>query len=220
MATGYKHIIWDWNGTLLDDTMLCLGVINRLLGNRGMKPITLHDYQENFGFPVVDFYNYLGFDADSDSFSAISREFITAYEHDWLTTCHLHQGAQQTLTGFKETGLTHSILSAAQQDALQIGVTHYSIIDLFTGLAGADNIYAHGKIERGEEWIAQLPYSREDVILIGDTLHDLEVAQKLAIDCILLSHGHHSHERLAKSGATVVAQLEDLLPLVEFNARP
>ena len=72
----YKHAIWDWNGTLLNDTWLCVEVLNGLLARRGRAPITTNDYRENFGFPVIKFYEYLGLDADADTFEQVSREFI------------------------------------------------------------------------------------------------------------------------------------------------
>ena len=52
----YKHIIWDWNGTLLDDAWLCVDVINGVLSRRNMSTISLRQYQELFNFPVIDYY--------------------------------------------------------------------------------------------------------------------------------------------------------------------
>ena len=48
----YKHIIWDWNGTLLDDRWLCVEGINQALVKRDLNPITENKYRENFTFPV------------------------------------------------------------------------------------------------------------------------------------------------------------------------
>ena len=80
MTSRYKHIIWDWNGTLLNDIALCLQVLNRLLKRRGRTSITQGDYRRNFGFPVIHFYRYLGLVTDQDSFERVSREFIEEYE--------------------------------------------------------------------------------------------------------------------------------------------
>ena len=98
MESPYKHIIWDWNGTLLDDTWLCVEVLNGLLAKRNREPISKTTYRQNFGFPVIDFYNYLGFDTEIDSFEKISREFIDNYEARWLEECALHAETKEILT--------------------------------------------------------------------------------------------------------------------------
>ena len=64
----YKHIIWDWNGTLLDDGWLFVDVMNTILKRRKMNTITLEKYREIFGFPVKNYYIKLGFDLEKEPF--------------------------------------------------------------------------------------------------------------------------------------------------------
>jgi phosphoglycolate phosphatase len=210
----FKHAIWDWNGTLLNDTWLCVEVLNGLLARRGRGPITEAVYRENFGFPVIHFYEYLGFDTDVDSFDQVSREFIGDYEARWFGECVLHPDAHAVLASMTELGLTHSVLSAAKQEALDAGIAHYGIREHFMGLVGTDNIYAEGKVGRGRHWIEQLPWAPEDVVMIGDTLHDFEVAEAIGSDCILMAHGHHTPERLAATGKPVVHSLREVVELL------
>jgi phosphoglycolate phosphatase len=217
MSTHYKHVIWDWNGTLLNDTWLCVEVLNGLLARRGRAPISNEDYRQNFGFPVVHFYDYLGFETDVDSFAQLSREFIDDYEARWFEECELHPEAAQVLTELAELGMSHSVLSAAKQEALNEGIQHFGIREHFLGLVGADNIYAEGKVAQGHHWIEQLSWRPEEVVLVGDTLHDFEVAEAIGTHCILMGHGHHTSERLAKTGAPVVHSLRELLQLLRHE---
>ena len=214
MSSSYKHIIWDWNGTLLNDIALCLQVLNRLLARRGRVSITLEDYRRNFGFPVIHFYKYLGLEADEASFQQVSREFIEDYETYWFEECALHPEAAKILAQLAQSGISHSVLSAAKQEALNAGIQHFGIRRHFLGLAGADNIYAEGKIGKGRYWVRQLDWDPEEIVLIGDTVHDYEVAQAIGTDCILLAHGHHSFQRLAKTGVSVAHSLQELVPLI------
>ena len=48
MLHNYKHIVWDWNGTLLDDAWLCVEVLNQMLSQRGQTAITLEFYRQHF----------------------------------------------------------------------------------------------------------------------------------------------------------------------------
>ena len=180
----------------------------------GRPAIGADEYRQNFGFPVIDFYNYLGFDIDVESFETVSRAFIDAYEARWLTECALHPDAEHVLQTLSKQGLSHSVLSAAQQEALNQGICHFGIEEHFQGLVCTDNIHALGKIEQGRKWIAQQEWTAEAVVLVGDTLHDLEVAQAIGCDCILLTHGHHCPTRLAKSGAPLVHNLKELIDTI------
>ena len=214
MATNYKHIIWDWNGTLLNDIALCLQVLNRLLARRGRVSITREDYRRNFGFPVIHFYKYLGLETDKDSFEKVSQEFIEDFEACWFKECTLHPEATSVLAQLTQLGISHSVLSAAKQEALNAGIQYFGIHMHFLGLAGADNIYAEGKIDKGRHWVRQLDWDPEEIVLIGDTVHDYEVARAIGTDCILMAHGHHSFQRLAKTGVPVVHSLQELVPLL------
>lgn len=210
----YRHIIWDWNGTLLNDTWLCVEVLNGLLARRGRSPISAEDYRANFGFPVIQFYEFLGFETDVDSFEAVSREFMSDYEARWLAECALHPEARDVLADMARAGLTHSVLSAAKQEALEIGIGHFGIREHFHGLCGTDNIYARGKVEQGLFWIEGLDWDPHEVVLVGDTLHDYEVAEAIGTDCILMAHGHHTPERLAATGKPVAHSLRELVERV------
>lgn len=210
----HKHIIWDWNGTLLNDTWLCVEVLNGLLARRGRASISVENYRANFGFPVIHFYEYLGFDTDVDSFERVSHEFIGDYEARWLKECQLHPEAADVLHAMAASGLTHSVLSAAKKEALEIGIGHFGIRDHFSGLCGTDNIYAKGKMEQGRSWIEGLDWAPHEVMLIGDTLHDHEVAEAIGTDCILMAHGHHTPERLEASGRPVAHSLRELIEMV------
>ena len=78
-STQYKHIIWDWNGTLLNDGWLFVDVMNSILTRRGMDTITLEKYREIFGFPVKDYYLKLGFNLKKEPFEKSGLEFIKGY---------------------------------------------------------------------------------------------------------------------------------------------
>lgn len=214
MSNRYQHIIWDWNGTLLNDAWLCIEVLNAILSKRDRPAISEAVYRANFGFPVIHFYEYLGFDFEKDSFELVSREFIDGYESRWLSECILHPETDHILNSLKAKGVTHSVLSAAEQGALEQGIHHYALAPHFDRLVGADNIYAKGKVARGHELIQHLDKALSDTVLVGDTLHDYEVAEAIGTDCILLAHGHHSADRLAETGAPIAHNHRELLEML------
>lgn len=211
-APRYRHIVWDWNGTLLDDLDYCIAVMNGLLARRNLPLLDRARYHELFDFPVRDYYDRLGFDAGRDSFEQLSVEFISAYDaHRW--DCRLHPAAPEILAAVTRAGATQSILSAYRQETLHEIVAHFGLLPHFIRLTGLDNIYAHGKAELGRAWLAELALPPAEVLLVGDTLHDLDVARQLGIDCVLVAAGHHPAARLRARHDRVVDDLTALLEI-------
>lgn len=52
-----------------------------------------------------------------------------------------------------------------------------------------------------------MEYDPEKVLMVGDTLHDLEVANAMGIKCVLVAQGHTSYTRLRDTGAFVFNDL-------------
>jgi len=206
---AYAHIIWDWNGTLLDDLNLCLEIINNLLNKNSLPPVSLAYYLDVFGFPVRDYYQNIGFDFEKESFEIISTEFITAYEKG-RPNCLLMTGARETLGWLSSTGYTQSILSASKQAYLNKAVLDYGIKNYFISINGLDNHHAAGKFDLAKEFMAAQNLNPKSVLLIGDTLHDAEIANSLGVDCWLIPNGHQSRQRLGSAGVPILDSLLNL----------
>ena len=204
-----QHVIWDWNGTLLDDTWLSIKAINILLQRYQLPQIDARDYRDTFMFPVKQYYEKIGFNLMEPSFSQLSIEFIEEYEARMFQP-HLHPGSKRLMKLVDALGCSQSLLSAAHQTMLNTLTQYHGIRSFFQKIIGLKNHYATTKLEVGQAWMKELPYAPRDVVLIGDTIHDHEVAQNIGVDCVLISHGHNSHARLVKTGAHVYHNLSEL----------
>jgi len=217
--SGFSHIVWDWNGTLLDDTELCIDVMNGMLRERGMSELTRSRYHEIFDFPVVEYYRRLGFDFDRDPFSVVGAEFIRRYETR-RTEAPLHSGAVDVLRAIRAAGRTQSILSAYRHDTLETLLEHFGVRSFFNDVLGSDNVYAHGKIDQGRDWIRGQFVDPRVVVLIGDTRHDFEVASAMGCACLLVADGYHPRSKLDLLGAPVVGHLDEVPAWLGIRSAP
>jgi len=214
----YAHIIWDWNGTLLDDLNLCLEIINNLLIKNHLPAVSRDNYLAIFGFPVQDYYRNIGFDFEKESFEVVSTEFISAYEIG-RPNCLLMSGAQETLEWFLSSGYTQSILSASKQAYLNKAVFDYGIKDYFISINGLDNHHAAGKFDLAKEFMIGQNLAPNTILLIGDTLHDAEIAASLGVDCWLIPNGHQDRQRLESAGVPILDSLSDLSTYIHKQGR-
>ncbi len=213
-----KSIIWDWNGTLLNDLDFCISTINILLGKRQLPLLDRNSYKEVFSFPVKEYYKVIGFDFEKEDFSIPAKEFIDLYDGN-VNTCELYSSAKDILHYFQNRGFRQFVLSAMKQNMLEITLRQNGIFHFFEGIAGLNDHYAVSKIERGIQLINQFDIEPQNSWIVGDTIHDFEVAEQLGIKCILVADGHQSKERLEKTKMPVIAKLSDLTILEEFKNR-
>lgn len=204
---GYTHILWDFNGTLLDDLTPSIVCANRLLRAHGLPPFSsVEDYRAAFGFPIIDYYRRIGFDFSKYSYDEIAVEWVGYYREETKNVT-LVKEALPTLEGFRRAGLSQLILSATHKDLLREQAAALGIEEFFEELLALDNIHAHSKIEVGTEWRRRNPNARP--IMLGDTLHDAETARAIGADCILVAIGHQNRATLERASCLCVC---DSLP--------
>ena len=206
----YKHIIWDWNGTIIDDAWLCVDIMNKILEKRNLDLITLDDYREHFTFPVRDYYVKLGFNFDYEPFEVCGMDFIHAFKMRKFEAS-LYSQIGFVLDKCLERNISHSILSAQNQIILDETIAYYQIRDKFICVKGLDDDFAHSKVNIGQTWINTSDYNSDQVIMVGDTVHDYEVAQAMGTDCILIASGHNSRDRLEETGVLVLDSPNEII---------
>jgi phosphoglycolate phosphatase len=207
---NYTHIIWDWNGTLLDDAWLCVDVMNGMLKERDLPQKTVEEYKELFDFPVKDYYVKLGYDFDKEPFDEVGMEFIARYNRRQGETM-LHPEVKEVLARIAANGFSQNILSAREHNELLSETKSLGVFAYFDRIQGLDDHYAHGKTDVGLHLVQEIGVAKENMLFIGDTRHDAEVAAEIGIDCILVPNGHHSEERLRSLGVKMIHSLNDLI---------
>ena len=105
-----KHIVWDWNGTLIDDVSLCVNVLNELLSDYELPEISIEFYRSNFSFPVSDFTKESHYPLVVMSLAESHFFFISKYRQKW-TACSLQPNVIKILDVLNKLGLQQSILS-------------------------------------------------------------------------------------------------------------
>lgn len=207
---NYKHVIWDWNGTLFSDVELCYRIMNNLLSARNLPLITLDGYRSIFTFPVKEYYRLAGHDISDENWEILSRDFISQYEEN-KNECGLYDKAEEVLKHINSKGIEQSVLSAYSQHTLEEMITHYQLNKYFIRLIGLDNIYAESKLNNGIKWMNELGHKSGEVLMIGDTEHDFDVASGIGADCLLISAGHQKKEKLSKFTNNIIDSISELL---------
>lgn len=208
------YIIWDWNGTLLNDVDASIDALNHMLDDRGLPRISRETYRASFGFPVRPLYVKLGMDPDHDwdQICIDFHKYLAAAEQD------LRSDAHAALAAARVQGAGQSILSALRQDFLLRDTGRFGVQEFFDEIYGVDNLDGASKLARAHQLLERLKAkgllpAERPLYFIGDTLHDAEVGRALGATVILVDGGHQTADRLAAAGCTVAASLPDAVRL-------
>lgn len=213
----YHYIFWDFNGTIIDDVNTALGCVNDMLERRGREPITLAEYYNYVETPIVGFYHHI-LPPEEIDFDQISREYHSDYARRADET-HLSSGAYELMKRLHTDGAHQYIITANHIDETTDLAERMGILPFIDKISGAEDSLADSKINRARELFDSLNIDRNDAIVIGDTLHDLETANALGTDCVLVTYGHQGKKLLERYNVCTASDLSEVEEIIYDNRR-
>lgn len=203
-------LVWDFNGTLLDDVDYSIETMNTLLQERSLDLLDREKYRCFFEFPVIKYYQKLGFDFKKESFEVVGLEFMKRYFRN-MDSLQLFEQAEATLSWFRGQGFRQVVLSAMEQQMLEHMLSQLGVRKYFELVVGIDNHYGGGKHEAAERLRSYLQEHPGKIWMIGDTLHDAEVGRSFGFEVILVAQGHQNRQILSQAGVPVMESLAELV---------
>jgi phosphoglycolate phosphatase-like HAD superfamily hydrolase len=211
MAGTRTHLVWDWNGTLLDDLSLVVHATNHAFAAIGGPEVSSDEHRRSFRRPIADYYaEVLGRAVDAEEFGRLDVIFHDAYRVG-LTTVSLADDATAAIKAW--TG-TQSLLSMWFHDELVPAVETYGLNGVFARVDGL-KVSLGGGYKSGHlaAHLAELGIAGERTVLIGDSLDDAEAAASVGGVCVLYTGGFTDPERLRASGLPVADTLTGAVEL-------
>jgi len=201
-----RHVIWDWNGTLVDDLPVVVAAVNKSLAAIGEGPIDADDYRDHYTRPVRVFYDRLLSRPVTDAeWEEINATFHLTYVNA-LSRVPLTSDAVAAIDLVAAGGATQSILSMWAQDALVPEVTRHGIHTRMTRIDGNKRSNGDTKAALLDVHLSALGGGSE-AVMIGDSTDDAEAARAAGIGCIVYDGGSHHRARLDALGFTVADTL-------------
>ncbi|MBR5287465.1 MAG: HAD family hydrolase [Clostridia bacterium] len=209
-----KHIIWDFNGTLLNDAQLSVDCDNHVFDVLGLPHITIEDYRAHMTMPVRDFYTALGIDLNVYKYETIARIWLDMFNEN-AVNCGLVPGALASIDRLHAAGHSQSILSASYEPDLLTQCAGLGLARRMTVINGLGDESARKKTDIGRAQMQALGLEGRDVVLVGDMLADAELARALGASCVLVPWGHNAAHRLEGAGFPVARSFEELEAIIE-----
>lgn len=198
-----RHLVWDWNGTLLDDLGIVLEAVNRSIADFGVGAITADDYRDHYTRPVRRFYDrLLGRVIDDEEWLRLNTGFHDAY-FELALEVDLAPSAHEAMDILEEAGWGQSLLSMSPQDWLEGIVGRLGLTERFELVDGLSGSTGGFKAVHLEDHLSVLGVEGESVVVVGDTPDDVAAARHVGATPILFHGGSHHMESLAAEGVPI-----------------
>lgn len=205
------HLVWDWNGTLLDDISAVIEATNAAFAEIGLEPITLERYRELYCIPIPRFYERLMGRLPSDAEWVVMDETFHRHYVEHRIGCGLTEGVEELLREWQLAGRSQSLLSMYGHDQLVPVVRGYGIERHFIRVDGRTGPSGGTKALHMERHLAALATSvvPERTVVIGDAVDDALAAAHVGARAVLYTGGSHSRSSLEAVGVPVVDTLAE-----------
>nr|WSZ96294.1 HAD hydrolase-like protein [Streptomyces sp. NBC_00857] len=222
MGKQSTHLVWDWNGTILDDIQAVIGATNAAFAEIGLEPITLDRYRALYCVPIPVFYERLMGRLPTDGEWVVMDECFHRHYTERRAGCGLTEGVEELLAQWRLAGRSQSLLSMYGHDELVPVVRAYGIESHFLRVDGRTGPSGGSKALHMERHLAALAaqgegegggISAERTVVIGDAVDDAVAAAHVGARAVLYSGGSHSRASLEAVGVPVVDSLAEAVAL-------
>lgn len=215
-----SHVVWDWNGTLLDDLPIVIEAVNRSIALFGEGPIDADDYRNHYTRPVKSFYDALfGRVVTDDEWLRLNTSFHDHY-FSLAKTVDLAPDARRAMKLLEESGWSQSLLSMSPQDWLVKIVARLGLTDRFDLVDGLSGATGGLKAQHLYEHLQTLGLSGGQVVVVGDTPDDVAAARHVNARPVLFHGGSHHLDRLEAEDAPVAGSLLEAVETALSVSRP
>ncbi len=209
----FDCVIWDWNGTLINDVHIACGAVNDILNDLGRPLIEMSDYYHYMRDGMDHYYDYL-FYPDKAPFDKLVVWFSKYYDIR-VRTASLHEGTADVLETLQKMGIKQAIVSSSHKDKVRRDAAAFGIDGFFDEMLGADDLLIGSKTERARLYLEKNGIFPERTLVVGDMTHDRDTAEGIGAEYVVIPKGHQTKALLESKGVNLISDIKDVIELIE-----
>ena len=209
-------VVFDWNGTILNDVAASASAMQKILDKLGdNRSATIELYRQHCSVPIRKTYESLGYGHLTNSeIVGINKEWQSAYkkvEH----TQELQDGIESTISWLEKNRIPKVILSNHMRPSIEQNTRRLNLnFDEILARKEQHHMITIGKRELMADYLQTMAFSPSRAVIIGDTAEEFDIANSPGMQSIIVTNGSVAKERLLhipENQRTNTAQLLDKL---------
>ncbi len=206
------HIIWDFNGTVLDDVHMAVAAVNDMLDARGLQKTDIDIYKRTLTMPLTEYYKTVGIYCDD--IVSLSLEFRACCDKH-PEKAKIADGVREVIEAAKNAGITNVLMSSLYHPHLLAEVEKYGISDMFDDIIGLPDRNLGSKKSNALMYIKKHKLDAKNILFIGDLISDAQMAQDIGSEAILISNGHMSFDRCKAQTENTYDNIKEVIGYIQ-----
>lgn len=204
----YKLVIFDWDGTLMNSEARIVASIQAAAARCGLPVLSAHDSKQIIGLGLDKAIMALYPDATEEQVVAMSQAYTQSFLHECEVAMESFDGAEALLFGLKNRGVKLAIATGKSRRGLDEVLKECGFGPYFD--VTRTPVESASKPDPLMLWqiLEALEVELEHALMVGDTTFDMEMAHRIGMDRVALTHGVHAMEAL--QGFDPLATFDDL----------
>lgn len=190
MARQYELVVFDWDGTLMDSAAAIVQAISSACRDLDVEPPTEERARHVIGLGLVDALRHAVPNLPASRYAQMADR----YRHHYLSEDHtltLFAGVRDLLDALQAAGLTLAVATGKSRRGLDRALGHSGLAPLFQATRCADESFSKPHPAMLDELMSELGVAPEATVMIGDTIHDLQMARNAGVAGVGVAYGAH-----------------------------
>ena len=218
MTKRYDLIVFDWDGTVMDSTAVIAGSIQAACRDLGLNVPSDEAARHVIGLGLVQALRH----AVPDAPEAMYEPLVERYRYHFLSqdlAIPLFDGARETIAELRDAGYWLAVATGKSRAGLERGMESSGMKDYFHATRTADQTFSKPHPAMLMELMDELAVTPDRTLMIGDTTHDVQLAQNAGVDVVAVAYGAHPPEQLLElQPLALVGDFDELRAWLKVNA--
>jgi phosphoglycolate phosphatase len=216
VSKRFELIVFDWDGTLMDSAGAIVASLQGACSDLGLPVPSEEGARYVIGLGLADAMTHILPDVDPSMYPTIAERYRDHFlRHDPDTT--LFAGATELIAHLHGSGFLLAVATGKSRRGLDRSLAATGLKQYFHATRCADEGFSKPHPGMLEALMAELDVAPERALMIGDTSHDMKMAQAASVPRLGIAHGAHAKAELLDYGP--LACVEDLAELREWLLR-
>jgi len=196
-ARRYDLLVFDWDGTLIDSAPTIVACIQSACRDLGFPVPDDERASHVIGLGLHDALAHAVPGLDPGEYGRV----VERYRHHFIQRdphMALFEGTREMLHGLRDAGHVLAIATGKSRAGLARALESTHLASLFAASRCADQCASKPAPDMLRELMHELEVPRERTLMIGDTIHDLQMAANAGVAAVAVCHGAHPRDRLVE----------------------
>lgn len=196
----YKLVVFDWDGTLLDSIATIVGCTQATLEELGMPPADEADIRSAIGLGIRETVDSFCPGCSEATFGRIVEVYRKLWFGRFVHDPVLFEGVPDLLQGLQEERRLLAVATAKSRQGLSADLERTGLGRFFQASRTVDEAASKPSPEMLLSILDELGVRPEETLMVGDAIHDLQMANNAGIAAVGVASGTTARDVLLGNG--------------------